>query len=119
MSLPKDFIDLLPKEAAEHDGGPVYYLWVYDPHEDKVILEHNYGKHPAERVDHAELGRRVPHPDRIHGYAYKIIGGFRITNWEHSPVDDPHVLERVKEKLAGETIHPAVGSQIQSRATGE
>lgn len=117
MTLPKDFTDLLPHQAANHhDGGPVYYLWVFDPHEDKVILEHNQGRHRAEHVDHAELARRVPHPDRVHGYAYKIVGGWRITDWEHRPIDDPHVLEKVKATLKGEKIHPAVESQVQARA---
>jgi hypothetical protein len=118
MTLPKDFTDLLPSKLAEqhHEEGPVYYLWVFDPHEDKIILEHNYGKHRAEHVDHAKLAERVPHPDRVHGYAYKIVGGFRITDYEHRPVEDPHVLKKVKDALVG-AKNPAVeNSQVQARA---
>lgn len=94
----------------------MYYLWVFDPENDRVVLEHNYGKHRAEHVDHAELGRRVTHPDRVHGYAYKIVGGWRITTYEHGPVDDPHVKQKVKDALDGTQRPTHEGSQIQARA---
>lgn len=105
VNLPRiasDFRDLFPKLAAEPDDGPIYYLWVYDPHEDKVHVEHNEDRHPADHVDHSHLGERVPHPDRVHGFAYRIRGGWRITTDDHRTVDDPHVLEAVRLKLKGE-----------------
>ena len=117
MELPEEFTTLLPRTAThETDDGPVYYLWVFDPHEDKVHLEHNHGRHPAQRIDHAGLAERVPHPDRIHGYAYKIVGGFRITDWEHRPVEDPHVRKLVELALKGEKHQPSESSQVQERA---
>ena len=97
--IPEDFRNLLPKLAAEPDPGPVYYLWVFDPHNDRVILAHNRDKKPADHADHVELAKQVPHPERVHGYAYRIRGGWRVTTWAHVSVDDPHVLEVVRKKL--------------------
>lgn len=81
------------------DSKPFYYLWVFDPQEDKVIAEHNERRHPAEHIDHSHLADRVPHPERVHGYAHRIRGGWRITDDSHRPVDDPHVLKLVKDAL--------------------
>lgn len=91
-------------ESISKPGQPLYYLWVFDPQEDKVHLEHNEDRHPAEHIDHSHLAERVPHPDRIHGFAYRIQGGWRITTWEHRPVDDPHVLDLVRKKLKREDV---------------
>lgn len=115
--IPEDFKQLLPRTSAEREpeGSPLYYLWVYDPHEDKVHVEHNEGRHRADHVDHGHLAERVPHPDRIHGFAYRIPGGWRITTWEHRPVDDVHVLKVVHKALDGKHRHENP-SQIQSRA---
>jgi hypothetical protein len=102
-----DFLKLFPKRAAEEEeDGPTYYLWVFDPQEDKVHVEHNEDRHPADHVDHSHLAKRVVHPDRIHGFAYRIRGGWRITTWEHRPVDDPHVLELVRKALKGQKHNP-------------
>ncbi len=97
--IPEDFKALLPKMAAEPDEGPVYHLWIFDPHEDKVHVEHNQNRKPADHVDHADLSRRVPHPDRVQGYAYRIRGGWRVTTWDHRSVDDAHVLELIRAAL--------------------
>lgn len=116
--IPSDFKALLPKVGAEPEAKnePVYHLWVYDPSEDKVHLEHNDGRHAAEHIDHSHLALRVVHPDRIHGFAYRIRGGYRITDWEHRPVKDVHVLRQVKNALEGKTHLAQIESQVQSRA---
>ena len=113
--IPEDFDKLLPKLAAEPESGPIYYLWVWDPHEDKVHLEHNEGRHRADHIDHSHLAERVPHPDRVHGFAYKIRDGWRITDWEHRPVKDPHVLREVERSLKG-IKKSSSASQTQFRA---
>lgn len=114
--LPSDFTSLLPRVSAAPEKGPVYYLWVFDPHEDKVILEHNEDRHPAQAVDHGDLAKRVTHEERVHGFAYRIHGGFRITDWEHKPLKDPHVLEAVRKALQHQKHSPAEGGQVQARA---
>lgn len=117
--IPEDFKSLLPQRVAtfipEHD----YTLWVFNPETAKVILEHNGSKHPAHRIDHSELAERVPHPDRVHGYAYPLRhgGGFRITDWDHKPVKDPYIKRQVDLALQGRQVESSVGSQTQSRAT--
>lgn len=116
--IPEEFKKLLPKVGAEVETGlPIYFLWIFDPQKDETILEHNEGRHTAEHVDHQELARRVPHPERVHGYAYKIKDGWRITDWEHRPVDDPHIQSSVRRALRKEGAHRLRGgSAIQSRA---
>lgn len=99
MELPAEFTDLFPKVSSEHADKPIYYLWVYDPLEDKVRVEHNEGKHRADKVDHGQLAESTPNPGRVHGYAYRIVGGFRITDWDHRPVADPHIKEAVADAL--------------------
>jgi hypothetical protein len=96
-----EFLDALPKLAAEA-GDPIYWLWVFDPQDDKVILEHNKDRHAAHHITHRDLEDRVPHPERVHGYAYRIHGGWRITNIKHGAVDDPHIKHLVERKLHGE-----------------
>lgn len=115
--IPKSFTELLPKVAhGDEDLDPLYYLWVYDPDEDKAHVVHNEGRHRADYIDHEELGRKVVHPERVHGYAYPIGGGFRITDWDHRPVDDPHIAEVVRRVLKGERRHSKSGSVSQLRA---
>jgi hypothetical protein len=116
MSIPDDFKALFPKLATEPDTSPIYYLWVFDPVEDKVHVEHNEDRHRADHVDHGHLAEKVPHPERIHGYAYRINDGWRITDWEHRPVGDPHVKELVRKELRGEADGSRKGSQVQARA---
>lgn len=105
--VPQEFIDLLPKIAAKTSHDPIYWLWVYDPQEDKAHVHHNRDKHRANHTDHEELGHKVPHPSRVHGYAYRIVGGFRITDWDHRPVADPRVSKRVHEALRQEIPKPS------------
>ena len=38
-------------------------------------------------------------PNLVHGYAYRIINGWRLTDWEHRPVDDPYTTSQVLRKL--------------------
>src|SRR3954470_19228437 len=114
-NLPSDFTSLLPRLSAAPEKGPVYFLWVFDPHEDKVILEHNEDRHPADAVDHGHLAERVPHPDRVHGFAYRIVGGWRITTDAHKPVDDVHIKELVRKSLENEKHERKHGSRAQLR----
>jgi len=99
--IPKEFVDLLPKISKDGADDPIYYLWVYDPQEDKVRVVHNEGKHRATKTDHGQLAEQTPHPGRVHGYAYRIVGGYRITDWDHRPVADPHIKQLVQNELAG------------------
>ena len=114
--IPQEFIELLPKISSDGADDPIYYLWVYDPQEDKVRVEHNEGKHRATKIDHGRLAEETPHPGRVHGYAYRIRGGYRITDWDHSPVSDPHIKVLVQDELAGNSQpHRHHGSVSQLR----
>lgn len=117
--IPEDFKSLLPKVAAEVPHGvdhPTHYLWVFDPESGRVHVEHNKDRHPKDAVDHSHLAARVSHPDRVHGYAYRIHGGYRITDWDHNEVKDPYIKEQVRRALRGQQPQEHVGSVAQSRA---
>jgi hypothetical protein len=101
-----DFKALLPKVAeAEPDDRPHEYLWVYDPQEDKIHLEQGHTDHPAHFPVHREMATQVTHPERQEGYAYSIVGGWRITDDMHKKIEDPHMLKLIRASLRGE--HPA------------
>jgi hypothetical protein len=100
--IASDFADLLPSRVADNEPpwkGPLYLLWVFDPQDDKVILEHNDDRPRAEAVTHDDMAVEVTHPSRINGYVYKIKGGWRITDDEHRPLTDPHVKAQVEKAL--------------------
>lgn len=101
-----DLKELLPSREAAHevDQRPTEYLWVYDPQEAKVHVEEGKSKHPAHFPTHETMATHVTHPDRLQGYAYSIVGGWRITDQDHHRVEDPFVLKSVLAALRQE--HP-------------
>lgn len=102
MTIAKDFADLLPPKVADTEepwNGPLYLLWVFDPQEDKVHLEHNEDRPRAETLTHDEMSPEIIHLSRLNGYVYRIKGGWRITSDDHKPVEDPHVKAKVEEAL--------------------
>lgn len=105
MDIPANFKDLLPKRAVQEEEpwkGAAYLLWVFDPITDEVTMTHNKGRHRALTTTHSDMCPEVVHPGRLNGYAYRIKGGFRITDDEHHAVEDPHILRRVREALRRE-----------------
>src|ERR1019366_5104391 len=105
MTIAEDFQSLLPpKQAAEEPYiGPLYWLFSFDPQTAKVVLIHNEDTHPAHHKTHDEIAPEITHPNRVDGYAYKIRGGYRITDIEHRPVDDAFITKRVLTLLRGHT----------------
>src|SRR3954471_18860471 len=97
LGIPEEFAELLPRVAKA--GGPLYHLWVYDPSNDTVLIETPEKKPRSEQRYHEELSEDVPHPSWIHGYAYQIRNGWRITDWEHHPLGDVHVKRVVRRTL--------------------
>lgn len=107
-----DFAELLPSRQAaiEPDDRPLNYLWVFDPHERKVHLDHNEDKHPAHNEDkhpahHVTHDEIAPHvKDPVHGNAHSIKGGWRITEMgpdaKDRPVEDAFILRQIEKALA-------------------
>jgi hypothetical protein len=85
---------------------PIYYLFAFDQHTLKVHLAHNEDRHPADFITHDELAPHVKDP--VHGFAYAIAEGWRITEFgkdaREYPVEDQFILHRVVVAL-GE-LHP-------------
>jgi hypothetical protein len=98
MSIPDDFLELLPQVGLGYDG-PVYHLWAFDPVTAKVTIEDNESRHPAEGITHEDMRQSVYHPNAVFGYAYRIKGGWRITDEEHRPVTDPYIVNQVLRAL--------------------
>lgn len=71
----------IPKERR------IYHRWGYDPRDDSV--------HINERNDFD-----------LNGYAYRIDGGWRLTDEEHDAVDDPYIVRKVMEALKGDSNAP-------------
>jgi hypothetical protein len=112
MPIHPDLKELLPKRRLyDRDSlEPDHYLWTYDPSDAKVYVGHDRGRHPAHYLTHETLAPNVKHEGAIHGYAYPIEGGFRVTDWDHDEVKDPFVVKRIVGALRNENPSPALPS---------
>jgi hypothetical protein len=61
----------------------IYHHWGYDPNADVVYLND---------------GREFD----FNGYAYRIDGGWRLTDKDHDPVDDPYLVKKIMGALNGD-----------------
>lgn len=90
------------KTALIHPDAALYHSWVFDPRDAQVHISDDHGKPRRHKDHHRGLAEKVDHhPARIHGYAYRIIGGWRITDYEHKEVDGfvaKQVLKSLIEK---------------------
>lgn len=77
---------------------PLYYRWVYSPSKG-VTLNSNQDDHPALVKYHTGLSGDINDTDLSHGYASHIGGGWRITDLEHQPVEDPYIVQQVVRRL--------------------
>lgn len=90
---------------------PLYYRWVYSPSKG-VTLNSNQDDHPALVKYHTGLSGDINDTDLSHGYASHIGGGWRITDLEHQPVDDPYIVQQVVRRLNHEE-----GPEIRSEGS--
>jgi hypothetical protein len=60
----------------------VYHRWGYHPHDDAVYLNNDN--------DHDQ-----------NGYAYRIDGGWRLTDKDHDSVNDPYLIKKIISALNG------------------
>lgn len=78
--------------------GSLYYVWVFDPQTGEVDV-HDGESSSLDVPSHDDLARANPHEDRVHGYAYRIINGWRVTDWDDKPLEDPFIKRAVTEAL--------------------
>lgn len=78
---------------------PTYYRWAYSPLSADVDLSHNGEGHPAAIGYHGAMAAARNEPGLVHGYAYRIGGGWRLTDWDSRPVEDPFVVSQVVAAL--------------------
>lgn len=74
---------------------PAYVRFVFNPTDGEVELSHNHEGHPA----HAPTHRDLADGHSVHGYAYRIQGGWRVTDYEHKPLNDTFIAARVVDRL--------------------
>ncbi len=89
---------------------PLYYRWVYSPTKG-VTLGSNQDDHPALVPYHQGLGGQADGQSLLHGYAYRIGNGWRLTMYDHKAVEDPFVVNQVVRTLNNE-------EEPQKRAEG-
>jgi hypothetical protein len=89
-------------EGVTKPGMPVHYTWVFDPRTAEVHVSDDHAKERRHKTHHNELAEQAGHhPARVHGYAYRIRGGWRLTDWDHKAVDrfvGKKVVEALNEK---------------------
>jgi len=78
---------------------PLYHRWVYSPRTDKVTMSDNKETHPARVRTHGDLAKEIDDSNAIHGYAFRIGGGYRILGYDHKPLTDPFIKRRVEKEL--------------------
>lgn len=78
---------------------PIYYRFALKPSDGSVLLSHNQEGHPARVRTHADLAQEGNEPGMVHGYAYRIRGGWRLHDYEHRPLTDPFVKAQVSKAI--------------------
>lgn len=82
--------------------GPLYWLFSFDPQDGHVVITQNDDRSRSEAVTHSELAPEITHPARLNGFAYKIRGGYRITDDESKKLTDQFVIKKVLAALKGQ-----------------
>jgi hypothetical protein len=70
------------------DEHRIYRHWGYNPYIDEAYID----------VDNDDFENT--------GYAYRIDGGWRLTDKDHNSVDDPYIVRKVMEGLRGDEVVP-------------
>lgn len=82
-------------------GQPLYYSWVFDPVEGVAHICDDHEKPRRHKDHHKGLSEKVNHhPDRVHGYAYRIRFGWRVTDTNHQAID--HFVRKAVAKAIRE-----------------
>jgi hypothetical protein len=81
---------------------PIYYRFAFSPSSGEVILSHNEEDHPARVRYHTDLSNELGEGETYHGYVYRIGRGWRVTDWEHKPLNDPFINAAVLRALRKE-----------------
>jgi len=70
----------------------LYHKFIFNPWEDTVDIDTPVKGMPE---------------DCIQGYAYPIDGGWRFTDIDHKPINDPYIKTKLLLALDGEESEPA------------
>lgn len=78
---------------------PTFYLFAFSPQTGEVHLTHEHESHPARSKNHQDLAHEVGETGLVHGYAYRIHGGWRLMDIDHDPFSDRFMARRIVEAL--------------------
>ncbi len=78
----------------------IYYRYVYSPSTGDVTLSHNHEAGPADIRFHSDMAEERPEKDLEAGYAFKLDNGWKVTDDDFKPTDDPHRLMEVENAIA-------------------
>ena len=67
----------------------IYQKWGYHPYNDEVHLNDD--------KDHDQ-----------NGYAYRIDGGWKLTDIDHNKVEDPYLIKKIIQALGGRASENAI-----------
>lgn len=88
-----------PVFGVTKPGHPVYLAWVFDPVQGVAHVSNDHKRPRRHKKHHEELAEKVNHhPDREHGYAYRLRVGWRITDANHNAVDR-HIMKSVHKAI--------------------
>lgn len=80
-------------------AAPMYYRWTFSPDTGEVEVGHNDEDHPALVRYHNQLADKIDRAHVVNGYAYRISDGWRLSDDEHRPLEDPYVVSQVLRAL--------------------
>lgn len=77
----------------------IYYRWCHSPSTGDVTLSHNYEGHPTDINYHSDMAHERKEQDLEFGYAYRMDNGWKVTDADHKPSQDPFTREAVERAI--------------------
>jgi hypothetical protein len=77
----------------------IYYRYVYSPSTGDVTLSHNHEGRPADIRFHSDMAEERSERDLTSGYAFKLDNGWKVTDREFKPSQDPHQIVAVENAI--------------------
>lgn len=90
----------------------IYYRFAYSPSTGDVSLAHNHEGHPALIRFHSDLAKDRPEKDIEVGYAFRLDNGWKVTDQDFKPVEDPHRMVAVENAISQQESKDATTSKV-------
>jgi hypothetical protein len=97
---------------------PIYYSWVFDYRTGEVHLSDDHHKERRHKNHHKDLSDRVGHPEKLHGYAYRIRDGWRLTDIDHGKITDRFIVGQVLLSINNEESNASTSEETNGDSDG-